>query len=414
MTASGSRGISRRSLLTGGVTASVGAVVGAGAAAALSGTAQVPADTVEGAADTVDGAAATAVAFHGDHQAGVDRPGNAQSWARFIALDLLPGADRDAVGRLMRVWTGDGARLMSGEGPLADLAPELTAATSRLTVTVGVGPGLLRAVGAADLAPDWLAPLPAFDTDALEDRWSGGDLLLLVAADDPTAVSHASRTLVGAASAVAAVRWVQPGFLQAPTAGEGRRVPRNLFGMVDGMVNPLTAADHDRLVWIRQGAGPDWLAGGTGLVLRRIRMDLGGWDALGRPERDAVLGRRMSDGSPLSAPRGAAADTAADLAVVNDNGFPVIGTFSHVRRARGEASGPQFLRRGWNYDDGGADVGLLFAAWSADPAATFVPVQRRLAEADLLNQWTTHVGSAVFAILPGCAAGEALGAALLA
>ena len=45
----------------------------------------------------------------------------------------------------------------------------------------------------------------------------------------------------------------------------------------------------------------------------------------------------------------------------------------------------------------------------------FLPVQRRLAEADLLNLWTTPVGSAVFAVLPRAPLpGEILGEALLA
>lgn len=43
-----------------------------------------------------------------------------------------------------------------------------------------------------------------------------------------------------------------------------------------------------------------------------------------------------------------------------------------------------------------------------------MPVQQRLAEKDLLNIWTTPVGSAVFAILPGAREGEILGEALLA
>jgi dye decolorizing peroxidase len=49
----------------------------------------------------------------------------------------------------------------------------------------------------------------------------------------------------------------------------------------------------------------------------------------------------------------------------------------------------------------------------ADIDRQFVPVQRRLAELDLLNQWTTPVGSAVFAILPGCAEGGWLGESVL-
>ncbi len=45
--------------------------------------------------------------------------------------------------------------------------------------------------------------------------------------------------------------------------------------------------------------------------------------------------------------------------------------------------------------------------------AQFVPLQRRLDELDLLNRWTTPVGSAVCAIPPGCAEGGYVGEQLL-
>ena len=55
----------------------------------------------------------------------------------------------------------------------------------------------------------------------------------------------------------------------------------------------------------------------------------------------------------------------------------------------------------------------LFAAYQRDPAHQFVPVQRRLAEADAMNPWVTTIGSAVFAILPGVTDGAYLGESLL-
>jgi dye decolorizing peroxidase len=39
----------------------------------------------------------------------------------------------------------------------------------------------------------------------------------------------------------------------------------------------------------------------------------------------------------------------------------------------------------------------------------FVPIQRRLDELDMLNTWTVPVGSAVFAVPPGCAEGGFVG-----
>ena len=73
-------------------------------------------------------------------------------------------------------------------------------------------------------------------------------------------------------------------------------------------------------------------------------------------------------------------------------------------------------RRGFNYDAsaaGGTDAGLIFGSFQADPLTQFVPIQQRLAQADLLNLWTTPIGSAVFAIPPGCEPGGYLGETLL-
>ncbi len=46
--------------------------------------------------------------------------------------------------------------------------------------------------------------------------------------------------------------------------------------------------------------------------------------------------------------------------------------------------------------------------------AQFVPLQQRLDQADALNTWTTAIGSAVFAVLPGFEPGGWLGEALFA
>ncbi|CAO5238621.1 hypothetical protein FAGKG844_250040 [Frankia sp. AgKG'84/4] len=61
-----------------------------------------------------------------------------------------------------------------------------------------------------------------------------------------------------------------------------------------------------------------------------------------------------------------------------------------------------------------SNSGLLFASYQADVSSQFVPIQRRLEELDLLNEWITPVGSAVFALPPGCARGGFVGETLLA
>jgi dye decolorizing peroxidase len=152
------------------------------------------------------------------------------------------------------------------------------------------------------------------------------------------------------------------------------------------------------------------------MVVRRIRFDLDGWDALDRDDRELAIGRRLSDGAPLT---GGTETTPADLEAVDARGLKVIPEFAHIRRAHARDPEERFLRRGYSYDDPPedaseiSDVGLLFCSYQADIGSQFVPVQRRLAGLDLLNTWTTPIGSAVFAIPRGVTEGDWVGSALL-
>lgn len=90
-----------------------------------------------------------------------------------------------------------------------------------------------------------------------------------------------------------------------------------------------------------------------------------------------------------------------------------------VRRARPEDGSQRIFRRAYNYDaaQGGGEIsdsGLIFVFYQADVERQFIPIQRRLDEMDMLNQWTTPVGSAVFAIPPGSREGGFIGEGLFA
>ncbi|MFC8532318.1 Dyp-type peroxidase [Nocardia sp. NPDC057227] len=330
--------------------------------------------------------------FHGVHQAGITtRP---QARISYLALDLRPGVGRADLAGLLRIWTGDIARLTEGRSALADTEPELALRPARLTVTAGLGPGAFAAAGLAAVRPEWLAPLPAFPIDRLDPRWCGGDLLLQLAADEETAVAHAARVLARSVGSLVTPRWVQRGFRDTAPG----RTPRNLMGQLDGSSTP-EPAELDRLVWLDSGP----LAGGSALVLRRIETRLDTWDELDPVSRELVIGRRIADGAPLSGRR---ESDEPDLAATDALGIPLIPPSSHVARARHTHAGERFLRRAYNYDDppGPGAVsgsGLLFAAFQRDIGAQFLPVQRRLAEFDALNRWTAPIGSAVFAVLPG-------------
>ncbi|KOX22107.1 Dyp-type peroxidase [Nocardiopsis sp. NRRL B-16309] len=395
---------SRRGLLLGGAAAGVGAA-GATVAHRLVGGEPVP----ENAAPPVHGT--QTVAFHGPRQSGVETP--PQAHACFVGLDLESGVDAEGVGRLLRLLSDDAARLGAGRAPLADTEPELAEVPARLTTTFGFGRGLVERVDPGAV-PSWLGPLPEFDQDDLRPEWGQADLLLQVCADDPVTVSHAARMLVKDARAFAGVAWTQTGFRRAHGSQPDGTTMRNLMGQVDGSINPRPGTEEfDQLVWAT--GGPAWLDGGTSLVLRRIATDLDTWDELDRPGREAVIGRRVSDGAPLT---GGGERDDVDLDATDSTGLPVIPAFAHVRRARTGDPRQRIFRRGYNYDlrdtlGGSGEAGLLFASFQADPVRQFVPIQRRLDELDLLNEWVTAVGSAVFAIPPGCEEGDYVGRALV-
>ncbi|WP_067916518.1 Dyp-type peroxidase, partial [Actinomadura rubrobrunea] len=344
------------------------------------------------------------VPFHGAHQAGIATP--PQVHAVFVAFDLRPGTDRAALGRLMRLLTDDARRLTAGRQGLADAQPELADRPARLTVTFGFGPGLFAKAKLRDRQPR--LDLPRFSIDRLEDRWSGGDLLVQLCADDAVTLAHALRLIVKDARDFAAVRWTQRGFRRNQPAGQTQR---NLMGQLDGTVQP---ADLDKAVWISDG--PEWLRGGTVMVLRRISMDLEKWDEADEGAKAFAVGRDLRTGAPLT---GKAEHDEPDFTAKDELGFPVISDNAHIRLARAADPALRMLRRGYNYDesisrDGVADSGLLFVSYQADLHRQFVPVQRRLAASDLLNLWTTPVGSAVFALPPGCGPGGWIGETLLA
>jgi dye decolorizing peroxidase len=348
------------------------------------------------------------VPFHGLRQSGVATA--PQAHLSLLGLDLLR-AERGGLERLMRLLSDDGARLSRGLPALADTEPELAARPARLTVTFGFGPKVMR-----DLLPDAggvFEALPAFGTDRLDPVWGQTDVVVQICADDPLTVAHARRMVLKDCAGLAELRWVQHGFRRAAGAEPVGTTMRNVMGQVDGTVNPGQAdPDFDGLVW----RSSDPLAGGTVMVVRRIRARMEAWDEVDRAGREAAVGRRLDNGAPLTGTR--EHDDPA-FEATDRLGLPVIDPASHIARARSDDPAERFLRRGYNYtvpdpsQPSGEDSGLVFIAFAADVHRQFVPVQRRLAELDRLNQWVTAIGSAVYAVPPGAPEGEFVGQRLL-
>lgn len=363
--------------------------------------------------------AAEVVPFHGRHQAGITTP--PQSRLVFAAFDLEVSR-ADELADLLRVWTAASARMTAGRlaapaggdaTPPADPGEAVGLPPARLTITVGLGPGVFarggrHGLGLAGRRPAALTPLPPLSGDRLDPARSGGDLCVQACADDPQVAFHAVHALANLGTGAVALRWLQTGFGGPPGS---HTTPRNLQGFKDGTRN--IAADDARglrrHVWAGAEESQRWFRGGTYLVCRRIRMRCERWDRSSLAHQEAVIGRRKDDGAPLG---GRHERDVPDLAAHGPDGMPVIPMSAHVRVAAPESNGGiRILRRGYSFTDGAdpatgeIDAGLFFICFARDPHRQFVALQRRLANSDAMNDYIEHAASAVFAIPPGVAPG---------
>jgi deferrochelatase/peroxidase EfeB len=406
-------GLSRRRLF--GWAGAGAAVVGAGALAGCAAPAgpAAPVDTVP---------------FRGPHQAGITTP--AQDRLHFVALDLTT-TDRARVVAMLKKWTAAAERMVAGaettpggavnrnpDAPPDDTGEALGLPASQLTLTFGVGAGLIEKLGLGDRMPPGLAPLPGFTGDQLDPAISGGDLCIQACAQDPQVAVHAIRNLVRIGFGTTTVRWSQLGFGRTSSTTTAQATPRNLFGFKDGTHNIKAeeTADLDQHVWVPSGQRPAWLAGGTYLVARRIRMHIEIWDRTSLSEQQAIVGRTKGEGAALGQE---AEFDLADYDAMGTDGEPVIPVDAHVRLASAQAmGGTRILRRGYNFVDGSdgqghLNAGLFFLAFMRDPHDQFVPMQSALAKNDRMLEYIEHTSSAVFAVPPGLADGAYWGQPLL-
>ncbi len=358
----------------------------------------------------------TGVPFHGEHQSGITTP--LQARGHLIAFDLAPGAGRSEAVALMRRWSALAAELMEGR-PAAegDTGVALDAGPSSLTLTFGFGRSFFDRTGLVAQRPPELDPLPNFSSDQLDARRSNGDLWVQIGADDSLVAFHALRAVQKAAGAAARVRWQMNGFNRSPGATDRPMTARNLMGQVDGTRNPKPSEpDFDRRIFVPAKTAHPWMAGGSYAVVRRIRMLLDDWEQLTLKKQEQVIGRRKSDGAPLT---GGSETTEIALDKTGPDGRLVVPDNAHARIAAPEQnSGAAMLRRPFSFHDGIAadgtpDAGLLFICWQADPLRGFVPVQRKLDRGDALSPFVRHEASGLFAVPGGPREGEYVGQRLL-
>jgi deferrochelatase/peroxidase EfeB len=405
-------------------------LIAAGAAAGTS------AATASRAAAAVHAAGNAIEPFWGAHQGGITTPAPGHTY--FAAFDLVAGK-REEVIQLLQRWTTAASRLCAGQTserlphdpdvPGPDSADTIDLPAARLTVTFGFGAGLFvkdggDRYGLAAQRPAALVDLPKFPGDQLVAEKSGGDLSVQACADNPQVAFHAVRELARLAYDVAQIRWVQTGF----TGPAGKGTPRNLMGFKDGTNNPSVADAKamDEIVWVGK-EGPTWMRGGSYVVVRRSRIALEHWDRMKVSFQEQTIGRQKYSGAPLG---GKHEHDKPDLALNDKDGNPITPENSHVRLAAAETNGGvRILRRAYSYNDGvnitaerwppwkqgmEFDAGLLFICYQRDPRTGFIRIFDRMAKFDMLNQFVTVTGSALFACPGGVETGNYIGQDLFA
>lgn len=373
--------------------------------------------------------------FWGMHQGGITT--EIQRHTYFIAFDLTTAARADVV-KLLQAWTEASARMTAmpehfeamtdPDRPSFESGAAVGLRASRLTITFGFGPGLFEKDGKDryDLAakrPDALSDLPRFPGDQLVPERTGGDLSVQASADDPQVVEYAVRRLAKLANGIAVMRWAQMGFTGGFKHGQ---TGRNQMGFKDGTMNVDV---HDtkvmnQFVWVGE-EGPEWLRQGSYMVIRPIRIALDHWDDMKVSFQEQSVGRNKESGAPIGKQN---EHDSLELERQGKDGMPVISEESHAALSAPENNdGVQILRHAFSYDNGIAkiaerwppwrqlvtfDAGLLFQCYQKDPRTGFTKLFARMSQIDMLNQFTTHTGSAVFACPPGAKPGGFVGEGL--
>lgn len=342
------------------------------------------------------------IRFYGQHQAGITTA--MQKNIYFVVLDLHT-TDRDQVIQLFKDWTDYSAKLVEGDLVKKDgsnklLPPSDTGETvglnpHRLTLTFGVSADFLKKMGLESKRPKLFRDMPPFPKEQLQDKYTGGDIVIQACADDEQVAFHAIRNLIRKGRNTVTMKWSQSGFA---AIGNRMETPRNLFGFKDGTANVTKESDFDDVVW---ADSKDWMQDGSYMAVRRIQMHLETWDRTNLQEQENTFGRYKESGAPFGKKH--------EFDEVDLDLLPVD---SHVRLAK-EVNKPIY-RRSYSYSDGIDEVtgqfdsGLLFISYQKDPDS-FVKVQTNLGAEDKMNEYITHIGSGLFACFGGVEKGGYLG-----
>ena len=351
--------------------------------------------------------------FYGEHQAGITTPSQRNIY--FLVMDLHTNK-LDDVKQMFKDWTTYAANLTQGKNikpyeknpfvPPTDTGEADSMGAYGLTLTFGISPSFLKKMGLTHKQPKEFQDLPKFPRDQLRENLTGGDICIQACAEDAQVAFHAVRQLVSQARSNITMRWSQSGFVGFDT---GNQTPRNLFAFKDGTANQSTIKAADKNLW---ADAPDWMKGGTYLVTRIIQMHLETWDRTSLKGQEDTFGRHRDSGAAIG--QKGEFDT-FDVHAKDAQGKAVIPEISHMGLAK--RTGVEMLRRSYSYSSGinpatgQFDSGLLFISFQKSPEQ-FIIIQNALGRLDKMNEYTTHIGSGLFACFGGILQGGYIGQAL--
>ncbi len=234
--------------------------------------------------------------------------------------------------------------------PDMDVRPALARLTGIAvdeTVVIGLGPGLVRAVG-GDLPA--LRPFPALSGPGCNTPSTQADLWCWLRAGAPGGLVHAAREFAATVSPELTLDLLVDGFKHESGL--------DLTGYEDGTENPT--GEKADAVTVLSGAGPG-LDGSSFVAVQQWAHDLDHFQSLPPDERDDIIGRRLSDNEELE-------DAPAS---------------AHVKRTAQESFEPEawVLRRSMPWADA-AGEGLMFVAFGNSLDAFEAQLRRMVGEED--------------------------------
>ena len=289
-----------------------------------------------------------------------------------------------------------------------------SACRARPDITIGFGPSLFDdRFGLADRSPPRCGTSPPSPATTSTRRARAG-----TSASRPAPTTRRSRSTPCATSCGSASAWSRcagPSSASAARRRPRRRRPRRATCSASRTARttsrPRTPTALDEHVWVAPEDVPGaaaWMAGGSYLVARRIRMHIEVWDRTPlrsrrrssaatrrRGRRSAEAGSSTRPTSPQGPRRPAARSRSTPTC-----GSPTRASSAASASCAAATTSPTAPT---------ASATSTPGCSSSPTCATrrqFVPMQRALAKADVLNEYIEHNGSAVFACPPGVGPGD--------